>query len=642
MCGISGIYDPKGINTDELLSMSKIIRHRGPDDEGHYIHKKGLLSKECKGEDTIADLSTLPHIDNFNDQNITLGLSHRRLSIIDLSSKGHQPFVDGSNNVLVFNGEIYNYLELRKELIQKGYQFNTATDTEVVAKAYDYWGTECVQKFLGMWALCIFDPKKNILFLSRDRFGIKPLYYKENNGNLAFSSEIKSLLCVRGVDTSVSEAKIFSFLFWNEKPNTFFDDVKEIPCGHNVVFNCSSGSIKLFSYYDLKEVVNSQTISGTLNEVCEQYFELFNSSIDYHLRADVPIGACLSGGIDSSALVTQIAQKSNKSINTFTACYLEKSIDESHYARLVSNSFENIKAQYTFPSSSDFFKDMDTLIYNQDIPIGSTSIYSQWSVMKLIKQTNIKVVFDGQGADECLGGYKNFGAYYLFDLLKYGKKSSFFTQRKLLKARSFPGIDRSILNAMYQQSPNYFKNMIRNRSRLGPSILHSNFKRSSSHSTIKSEDTSFLNNSVHLIQNSLPELLRYEDRNSMAFSIESRVPFLDHRLVELSLLLPSHHKIHEGWSKYPLRKTIENRLPNDVVWRKQKLGFVAPQSKWKKERMKDINEYLMSVQLPSFIKREMLLKLCSDDLDSNAHLSEFWRIFTFLKWIEVFNVKIVE
>lgn len=642
MCGIAGILNKEGIRSSDLHSMSTILRHRGPDDEGFFISGNTVTSRFYKGNDTILELASIPHISEYHqDAACQIGLMHRRLSILDLSATGHQP-MSYNQYTIIFNGEIYNYKELKSELAGKGLTFTSDSDTEVILAAYQYWGEECVKHFVGMWAFAIYDKEKQHLFLSRDRFGIKPLYYFQNKMGFAFASEIKALLALDVVKPEADMTSVFEYISFGATTDpsaNLFKQIQLLPPSHNLTVNTNTLHTTTNQYYNLREQVNNYPSPKDADAEAVFKSALY-TSIDLHLRSDVTIGSTLSGGLDSSTLVALVASKmGDKPFKTFTAAYAEKDIDESDFARKAISDYKNIDAYFTYPDIKTYWKDFDKLIWHQDLPINSTSMFAQWEVMKLASQQNIKVLLDGQGADEMLGGYYNFAGIFLIEKLKHLQISSFMKEKNELQQKFSPNINQTIGKAAYYFIPEYFQKQVRSKKRVGMGSVSENYHQQLAAIHVPARGgKSFKEQSILSMQFGLQDLLRYEDRNSMAFSIESRVPFLDHRLVELSIALKNDWKIHDGWTKYILRKTAEPVLNKEVVWRKYKMGFLTPQKLWKLQSKTELTEFINDTTIPDFLNKEYLLKLNNADLNDSSHLSEFWKIISFLKWAEVFKV----
>lgn len=644
MCGIAGVINQQGISPVWLSTMSGLLRHRGPDDEG-YALLFGDKNLQCyRGEESIPDCRQLPHIDGSGHDagQPVMGLLHRRLSILDLTVSGHQPMQSSCGRYLiVYNGEVYNYRELRRELEAQGICFSSSSDTEVILAAYRQWGEEAVTRFVGMWALAILDLNKEILFLSRDRFGIKPLYYTTNGGSFAFASEIKALLSLPFVSPQADERCVFQYLSLgrvSDSSQTLFKDIREFPFSHNGSYRLQDGRLTLRRYYDLRAAAEEREFEGV--DVVEEYRRLLGESVHLHLRSDVPVGSCLSGGLDSSSIVSIAAPAvAPAPFNTFTAAYHQADIDESNYAAAVADQFPNIVAHKTYPTSRDYWEEIDRLIWFQDLPIASTSMFSQWMVMRLAHEQGMKVLLDGQGADESLGGYSFFTGVYLLNRLRHLRFISAVTQgRRIRRNRSV-----KVLNEMGRAGmvylPGGLQNWVRRRQRVGSSFLRKDFLEDNrSELPPALEEKSYRGYCLRSINQGLQDLLRYEDRNSMAFSIESRVPFLDHRLVEFSLALPEEEKLHDGWTKWVLRRAMAPGLPHTVTWRKDKKGFITPQKQWKGELAQQLGESILSDSLPPMLNTRAILSELEHGSDESNQLSEFWKLVAFLKWWKTYSV----
>jgi asparagine synthase (glutamine-hydrolysing) len=545
MCGISGIInlDNKPVMANDLDLMIKAIKHRGPDDDGIFV-----------------------------DGNVGLGFV--RLSIIDLSSAGHQPMLsDDGRYVIVFNGEIFNYLELKKELIETGVSFNTNTDTEVLLKAYLTWGRSCLDKFNGMWAFAIYDKIEKTIFASRDRFGIKPFYFYRDDSRLIFCSEITGILSVLKNKPKANFDAIFDYLIFNrtdQDETTFFDKIYKLK--HGRCLTLAEGKISIEEWYNLKHNLKKPFESP------EAYRKMFFDAVGLRLRSDVPVGICFSGGLDSSSILAAILEHFHKGdINTFSAVYKKgETGDESVFINLYREKVENM--HFISPSAESLFADMGEFIKAHAEPIPSTSPYAQFKTMELAKRS-VTVTLDGQGADEQLGGYHYFfGLYFkeLFRSLKWKTLiNELFWYRKIhqstygIKTFIFfmlPAVVRTKLRA---KQHDYVKEQFYN--------AHSGKSKTSS--TIYSSN-SLQQALIDHFEYKLEHLLKWEDRNSMHFSIEARVPFLDHRLVEQTLLLPPESIIRRGTTKYILREAMNGLLLDRIRLRQDKVGFGTPEAEW--------------------------------------------------------------
>ena len=598
MCGISGIINKNNKSVEELLihQMTDIIAHRGPDSSGSYLYK-----------------------------NIAFG--HRRLSILDLSSSGHQPMKYLDDLVITYNGEIYNFIEIREELIQKGYIFDSNSDTEVILKAYHCWGKTCVNYFNGMWSFSILDIKQKIVFCSRDRFGVKPFYYIENNDLFSFGSEISQLLPFlpnRILNKKVALDYLISGI--EECSNeTFFKDIYLLKGGHNLVFDLQTNSYEIERYYNLK-------LSDQKNTSVDDYIQELKRSITLRLRSDVKVGTCLSGGIDSSTIssfASTIYQNSNEKFMAIHAKSSEYKTDESEFAKIVSK-IANINLNFVEPSYSDFKSNILSIIKIQQEPFGSLSIIMQYFVFKKAKELGCIVMLDGQGGDETLLGYER----YYPAIVK--SKKGIAKLKALLQSSKNSRL--SLLDTIKYQY--YFSNY---KLRLKRLKYKNSFYKSEIINEYESEELRIISesyNDISILQKNeiessqLPHLLKYEDRNSMANSIESRLPFLDYKLVELSLNTNNSLKIKDGWTKFILRKAAETILPKEIVWRKAKLGFNAPEKTWTKEFENEmIKEIQQSEILNNFIDFK---KLYFKNLD----LRTKWRLYNFSAWEKEFKVKL--
>ena len=598
MCGIGGIINKNNKSVEELLilQMTDIIAHRGPDSSGSYLYK-----------------------------NIAFG--HRRLSILDLSSSGHQPMKYLDDLVITYNGEIYNFIEIREELIQKGYIFDSNSDTEVILKAYHCWGKTCVNYFNGMWSFSILDIKQKIVFCSRDRFGVKPFYYIENNDLFSFGSEISQLLPFlpnRILNKKVALDYLISGI--EECSNeTFFKDIYLLKGGHNLVFDLQTNSYEIERYYNLK-------LSDQKNTSVDDYIQELKRSITLRLRSDVKVGTCLSGGIDSSTIssfASKIYQNSNEKFMAIHAKSSEYKTDESEFAKIVSK-IANINLNFVEPSYSDFKSNILSIIKIQQEPFGSLSIIMQYFVFKKAKELGCIVMLDGQGGDETLLGYER----YYPAIVK--SKKGIAKLKALLQSSKNSRL--SLLDTIKYQY--YFSNY---KLRLKRLKFKNSFYKSEILNEYESEELRIISesyNDISILQKNeiessqLPHLLKYEDRNSMANSIESRLPFLDYKLVELSLNTNNSLKIKDGWTKFILRKAAETILPKEIVWRKTKLGFNAPEKTWTKEFENEmIKEIQQSEILNNFIDFK---KLYFKNLD----LRTKWRLYNFSAWEKEFKVKL--
>lgn len=574
MCGICGIFSITGspVSGKEIGQMISVIRHRGPDDEGMF----------------------------FKDN---AGLGHLRLSIIDLSKAGHQPMFDKSGRYcIVHNGEVYNYPELKEDLKNK-YSFISMTDTEVILYSYIEWGIKCLERFTGMFAFAIYDTYKSELFIARDRFGIKPLYYHMDKDRFIFASETKSILSVMPQEKKPNDEVIFDYLVYNRTDQcaeTFFKNIRRLEHGHYALV--SKEGVELHQWYDLSKKLQVPFISA------EELKNMLLDSMKLHLRSDVPVGVCLSGGLDSSSIVsilTNVMQK--KDLHTFSAVYAESDkCDESKYINLYSDSV--LKMHKARPSAEEFLADIWDFMECHNEPLLGTSPYAQFKVMQSAK-SSVKVLLDGQGADELFAGYHYFFGVYFKELLFNLKFLSLLNETSCYYRahRSLYGFKAFLFYVL----PGYLKRRTRF---LGKDHVKRQFFESH-YRNRQVSDMSFDAHSLNeaLLQHfsyKLEHLLKWEDRNSMWFSLESRVPFLDHRLVERVLSLPSNRLIYRGSAKHIFREAMKGILPEAIRMRRDKIGFSTPEDRWFREPM--FKSFIIEILESSSFRKSPYLnyKLC--------------------------------
>ena len=633
MCGISGVISNDNSAKRDILNLNSLIRHRGPDDEGYT-----LISSETgkfvrhSGDDSVNEIKT-SYSDisgaNFTPYNVILG--HRRLSIIDLSSSGHCPMSNPEGTVwITYNGEIYNYIELREELRQKGFTFKTKSDTEVIINAYICWGINCLEKFNGMWAFAIWDSVNKRLFAARDRFGIKPFYYYHNPDKFIFSSEIKPLLASIKDYRLNSDVIPFFILYGNRlnEKETYIRNVNSLKASHYLIFE--NGKVFTKRYYDVPVKEKNNSLSGELEK---ELIDLLNDSVSLRFRSDVPVGTCLSGGFDSSSIVS-LSDKLNKhSLNTFSAVWEEKECDESVYIDLVNSQFNCIPNK-VIPNAGEFEKVFSEINYFQEIPSEGPGLYPQWYVMKEAKN-KVKVLLDGQGGDEVFGGYFLMGTY-LRSLVKdknfrkilsgFGNYRDFFRRHGTHTFFSwiFPDLYSRIAKAGFSKRLSIInKDRFPDKKKSGLDLDINPPKKFSDY---------FSNLSYHYLYNvTIPALLHYEDRSSMAHSIESRVPFLDYRLVEFGINLKPEYLSENGVSRPLFRRALKPYLPEEISNRKDKLGFPTPFTKWSRTNLKNyINDTLLSDSLISEYTDKNQLKQNLDNHYSGKidYGWEIWRLLS--------------
>lgn len=632
MSGIFGVWNVKSANGSHLLKASELLKHRGPDDEG-------ILVIENKAPKRYAGLAYANgELEKINPEvPTTHALLHRRLSILDTSPSGHQPMSLADRKIhIVFNGTIYNFREL---IAQYTLEPKSQSDTEVILLMYAKIGTEAFTKFRGAWAIAILDLEKDKLILSRDRFGIKPLVYTHHNGGLAFSSEAKPLLALPGMKTEWERKKFLQFLVYGatgDPHETYFKGIHALKPGYFRTYDLVTLDFEETEYYSLRQRVAKGEYDG------ESFETLFRESIKEHLTADVEVGSSLSGGLDSSLIVAEATKLTENEFQTFTCSFPGESIDESDYARKLATETRNLNQHFTTPSAQEFLQGFDDLILSQERPIGSASIFAQSAVMKLASENGIKVLLDGQGADEILGGYYPFAGAFLISLLKAGKFATYKRELKALKTRFNPKMETAMMRSAFYAMPQKLQVLARKQNRLGFSLIASDFKAEAG--ALKSPErgaVDFLELSFRSVEFGLYELLQYADKNAMKYGIETRVPFLDHRVVEWSVGRDPEEKIHDGWTKYPIREALVDHDLPDLAWRIDKLGFVAPQDRWRMELANELTAKMQSGKIPKELDTGKIQTLFSKSINDNSGLSEFWRIFALLRWMEVFEVDLV-
>lgn len=558
MCGIAGIIDQNSSSSNEslMLQMLDSMEHRGPDGKGSWQDKSAK---------------------------VTLG--HRRLAIIELSDQGSQPMHFSDRYVITFNGEIYNYIELRKELQALGRTFKTATDTEVLLCAYDQFKEKCLSKIDGMFAFAIYDRSEQTLFCARDRFGEKPFFYSYHDGKFFFASEMKALWAA-GVPKELDHLMMQQFsettavLDKTQPSKTFYKKCHRLK--NATYFKSSVFDIKVNPQGYWQPPTNFGTNQISFEDACSEFKRLLTESVERRLRADTNVGSSLSGGLDSSTTVSIIDQlnEGKREQHTFTARFKNFDKDEGKFVDELCAKYPSIVRHDVWPTDDSLLDDFSKLVHAQEEPFQSGSIYAQFKVYEQARKENIIVMLDGQGADEYLAGYKRFYDDYL--------RMLFYSDKKKYK-KELAGF-----NAIHPNfaKPDWFEteSMKSRISRKVKSTLDKNHF-SSGHELHESLRT-------QLFDHGLNWLLRFADRNAMANSVETRLPFLYHELVEFAFSLPVHFFLHEGWTKFILRTSFENRLCDSITWRKEKVGYEPPQANWLanpdlQAKVKKADEYIL-------------------------------------------------
>lgn len=637
MCGICGIFAfNSNIKPYQLVSMTELMRHRGPDDEGYILfNTQNDIFEHFHSRDTVEEIKIkTKNISNVTSENYTLGFGFRRLAIIDLSAKGHQPMSYEERGLhIVFNGQIYNYLEIRKELESYGYRFFSNSDTEVILKSYDKWGEQCVNRFNGMWAFVIWDSKNKKLFCSRDRFGVKPFYYYYNPGNMfVFSSEIKPLLLFVNPEENLEVIKNnFALGISDYNEETFFKNIYQLRGSHNLTV--LNGSLNLYRYYSLPV----KTYDGTFEQAKELLKELIFDSVKIRLRSDVEVGYALSGGLDSASIVCVASELKAENNHTFSMILPESNYDESRFIDYVITK-TRFKKHTVNPSFEDFIKDLDNFVYYHEEPFGGLSFYGENKVRELTHNNGIKVCLDGQGADEIFAGYPSVLMYYYKDLISDLKFSTFLKEYKRLNNNRNPKFHE------------VFKNILFCKQRINTNFLkkkypYLNFKLLLTENNLSFSEfknypkfNSSLNNELYslIFHTSLPRLLTGGDKVAMSFSVESRNPFLDYRIVEFGLSLPYNYKICNGYMKYILRESMKSLIPPEIYNRKDKIGFILPENRFTNETLlNQIKEIIFGIKDNDVININLFKKHFFDN-SINKKDWKFWKTFSYLMWYKRF------
>jgi asparagine synthase (glutamine-hydrolysing) len=647
MCGIAGLtFDlaSKERAAQESVRMLDVLSHRGPDDSGWLVFSGGKVQSG-------RDVQVLSDLVLQSRTGPGVVLLHRRLAILDLSPLGWQPMATSDGRFqIVFNGEIYNFLEVRSELQALGDHFHTQSDTEVLLAAFQRWGSEMLPRLVGMFALVILDVLKQKLFFARDAFGIKPLYHASWSGGVVFASEPKAILGLPGVSRKVNPQRLFEYLRFGRSDygaQTLFSDIRQVPAAHALELDITANVVpEAQSYWSINPELRSDL---GFDAAAKHLQDLFLESVDLHMRSDVPVGAALSGGIDSSAIVMSMRTVNpSAEIHAFSFVADDPQVSEESFVDLVG-ARAKAKIHKIRLDEHDVSRDLNDLVSLQDEPFGSTSIYAQFQVFKLAQQNGIKVVLDGQGADEMLAGYEPFLGARLASLVRSGNLTGAFALSQHF--RKLPGRKWAAKWAVPYLIPDVFQGALRNvvRLELMPTWFNSDWfvksevkiEPTRSSSQAKGDFLHLeLNRSIR--ETSLPQLLRYEDRNSMVHSVESRVPFLTPKLAEFVLSLPESFLIDDhGTSKAVFRQAMRGVVPDEVLDRKDKIGFATPERRWLnhlRPMAEQTFELAQQIQLPVFnlqrLRQEWL------DVLENRRPFDFriWRCLNLILWASRFEV----
>jgi asparagine synthase (glutamine-hydrolysing) len=661
MCGITGIVALNGrpVDLPALQRMNDAQSHRGPDGEGFLVswpEAHGFCSSFLRH---TSQAETAPPA--------RVALGHRRLAILDLSDRGLQPMSAGASGAwIVFNGEIYNHIELRAELEARGRYFNTRTDTEVLLQSYLEWGEGCLQYLQGMFAFAIWDGARGRLFCARDRLGIKPFYYAMPKDHFIFASEIKGLLPFPGLAPEADDDAVLGFLVHGNcdyRERTVLRQVVSLPAAHALTLDVASRRMRHWRYWEPAPQSHWSGLGD--GDRVELLHDLLLRTTRAHLISDVQAGSCLSGGLDSSTVVALIgkiwreqpeaATAVGDSFHTFTSCYEYPELDERQYALKMAEAVGATPC-LVFPTAADFWSGFGTMAWHQDMPFSGLSFYAQWRVMRAARETGIKVLLDGQGGDEVFGGYAKFRYAYLASLLRAGRLGVMAREAwASLLQRDLYLLD---LRRGYRYLPGPLRNLLRVDSLL-QRILRADWE-----SAVGDESTPATRwwrlaagnerragemtvmqavQVEDILVDTLPLILRMEDRSSMAFSIEARVPLLDHRLVEYGLSLPDHQKIQGGFSKFAIREATRGLMPESVRLRRTKLGFAGADERWLNGELRpQVTELIEGpLRCDRFIDPEPLRRWYRSPESKAANPEAYGSLFRVLAlemWMRAFSV----
>ncbi|HXJ47930.1 MAG TPA: asparagine synthase (glutamine-hydrolyzing) [Candidatus Acidoferrum sp.] len=604
-----GVVTSSDVDARQIDGMRDRLAHRGPDGARTWIsrHDSGAVA-----------------------------FGHRRLAIIDLSEAANQPMFSADKTLaIIYNGEIYNYVELREELRARDHVFRTESDTEVLLAAYSEWGADCLPRLNGMFAFALWDASQRRLLLARDRFGEKPLFYARlPHGGIAFASEAKALFAHPDISASVNDEALRFYLdgrYFESDEVTLFKGIKRLPGAHAMTVDGSGEITRLWRYWTLDFSAVQDDYHE--REAVEKFRHLMRRSVSMRLRSDVPVGTSLSGGLDSSTVVALVAQMKDArglvTQNTFSARFDDDpALSEGPYVDLVAAA-TGVKAHMVTPHPERLIAESRSLHYHQEEPFLSASIYLQWCVARLAAAKATTVILDGQGADELLGGYQYYFPSHQLDLVESGqwwpavRESALFSRRLKQASRQFPDSGRRFNRRAGLSLARLAMSAARRR-RPQPGGGRYRSLRASA-----------------LISDSLPQLLRYADRNAMAFSRETRLPFLDYDLVDFVAGLPERAFVGDGWQKLILRRAGEGLVPSQVLWRSDKMGYAAPLDRWLRDGMKTwAHERLFTGPITNLeaYDRAALQEMWNQHQSGSAERSwALWRWISLNEWLSMFD-----
>lgn len=568
MCGIAGIVSLDGFDPRKLVAMTQMIAYRGPDGYGFgYATAGAEVSMEIRHGDERPPGIARPHV----------GLGNRRLAILDLSANGNQPMqADHGAFCITYNGEIYNYKEIREELLSLGHNFSSATDTEVILRSYIAWGERCLERFNGMWSFALWDRARQRLFCARDRFGVKPFYYAASPRAFYFGSEIKQVLAASEMKRVANPRAIADFLEFGLQDHleeTSFEGVFQLPGGHSLSLEFKEPLVPAIRRY--WELHTAPELNLAPNDAADEFHARFERAVRLRLRSDVPVGVSLSGGLDSSAVLCEARRVApDSAFQSFSSCFTDARIDERPYMAAVATAANSAK-HWMFPDAESFWKAAETIAHHQDEPMGGPSVFAQWSIMREARKNGVPVLLGGQGGDESLCGYRKYYFFHVWHLFR--RLNPAFLREAPALLTTFAEVDWSIA-AVGRYLPAIARKRVSPLERLSSPALRKSARDSAP--LLGAARGLAERQKIDLLTSSIPCLLRHEDRNSMAHSIETRLPFLDYQLVEFAVRCAPALKLRNGWTKWMLREALAGTLPDQIRLRKSKLGFDTPAAAW--------------------------------------------------------------
>ncbi|HZZ70842.1 MAG TPA: asparagine synthase (glutamine-hydrolyzing) [Pirellulales bacterium] len=658
MCGIAAIFrlGHRDVPARALSEMTALVAHRGPNGSGETFFQPAESSQgDKRGDDRAASKGTgyltggeraaaLACCPPGQASGWTVGLGHRRLSILDLSEAGHQPMSYRERFWITYNGELYNYVELRAELARRGHAFRSQTDTEVLLAAYAEWGVECFTRLRGMWGLVILDLARQQAVFCRDRLGIKPLYLTQSEGLLAAASEIKQFRGLPDFSFQPNAAALWEYILsgYEDSRRTFFAQIKPLAAGTHQTLDLRSGELAPPVDYWFPERVRPSIVRR--DEATTVFREQFQETVRIHLRSDVPVGCALSGGLDSSsvaAMISELQPPAAANLQTFSVTFPKFARDERRQMDSVVRAL-GVRPHFVTPTPEQFAADLDQFVWAHDEPVGSLSQYAAFAVARLTRAAAVPVTLNGQGGDELFAGYWQSYFLYLRNLLrrrKIGSLASHFAgaltpwgnfhllgqvpvmwQRYRSRQRA---TQRSDLVAAAHAGQQNLQNRL-------AGVLDMNDQ----------ERRVYEIRELHL-----PRLLKWDDRNFMAFAVEGRYPFLDHQLIESVLSFEPRVLYARGWTKEPLRRALAHRLPREIIRRRTKFGFEVPQSEWMAGALKPMLQRFAAEDSPlaEYLGPDYLPNLTAAFLADPGHREdasqELFRLFLVDRWLKCFRME---